>query len=164
MAIPQNSCNFAIYRMKRNISIQIKATLLLVVFALNTVVGFACSVGIDMGFNSSDHQDEEATEVHAHADGKKHHHEKPAHSHDNKHKDEKGGCCTDSVIKFSQADKSVPQSNIIVSPVFITAFAAAYYDTNILYPSQVNSSNKYFVRSYHPPIPDIRVAIKSFQI
>ena len=150
--------------MKRNISIQLKAALLLVVFGLNTAVGFACSVGIDMKFNTSHHHNEEVTEVHVHSDGKKHHHEKPAHSHDKEHKDEKSGCCNDSVIKFTQVDKLVPQSNIIVSPVFFTAFIAAYYTIDISYPSQVNGSNKYFVRNYHPPIPDIRVAIQSFQI
>lgn len=36
--------------MKSTISIKIKAAFLLVVFALNTVVGFACSLGVDMGF------------------------------------------------------------------------------------------------------------------
>ena len=44
----------------------------MIVFSLNTIIGFACAVGIDMGFNSTDHHDEEATEtsVHIHADGK----------------------------------------------------------------------------------------------
>jgi len=134
------------------------------VFGLNTVVGFACAIGIDMRFNTSHHHDEEATEVHVHADGKKHHHEKPAHNHENKHQDEKGGCCSDSVTKFSQTDKSLPQSNIIINPVFFTAFIATYYDIDISYPSQISSSNKYFVRSHHPPIPDIRIAIQSFLI
>lgn len=150
--------------MKRNLSIQLKAALLLTVFGLNTAIGFACAIGVDMSFNSTHHHDEKATEVHVHADGKKHHHEKPTHSHENKHKEEKGGCCNDSVIKFSQADKSVPQSNSIVNPVFFTAFIATYYNIDITYPSQVSGNTKYFVRSYHPPIPDIRIAIQSFQI
>lgn len=134
------------------------------VFGLNTAVGFACAIGINMGFNTSHHPDEEATEVNVHADGKKHHHEKPAHSHDNKDKEEKGGCCNDSVIKFSQTAKPVPQSNTMISPVFFTAFIATYYNIDISYPSQLSGHIKYFVRSYHPPIPDIRIAIQSFQI
>lgn len=150
--------------MKTNRSIQLKAVLLLLVFGLNTVVGFACAMGLDMSFNSTHHHGEEATAVHVHADGKKHHHEKPAHNHEKKHKEEKGGCCNDSVIKFSQADKSVPQSNSIVNPAFFTASIASYYYIDITYPSQVSGSTKYFVRSYHPPIPDIRIAIQSFQI
>jgi hypothetical protein len=150
--------------MKRNISIQLKAALLLVVFGLNTVVGFACAMGADMGFNSSHHHDEEATEVHVHKDGKMHHHEKATHSHAQKHKDKKDDCCNDSVIKISQADKSVPQSNAIINPVFFTAFIASCYHIDILYPSQVTRSIRYFVRNYHPPISDIRIAIQSFQI
>ena len=150
--------------MKSISSIQLKAALLFVVFGLNTVVSFACAISVDMGFNTSHHHDEEATEVHIHADGKKHHHEKPTHSHNNKDKEEKGGCCNDSVIKFSQVDKPVPQPNIIVSPVFFAAFIATYYAIDISYPSQVSGSTKYFVRNYHPPIPDIRISIQSFQI
>ena len=69
--------------MNRTISIKIKATLLITVFSLNTVMGFACSMGIDMGYNKS-HHSEEATEVsvHFHDDAKKHHHEnEPKKSH-----------------------------------------------------------------------------------
>jgi len=150
--------------MKKNISIQLKAALLLVVFGLNTVVGFACAVGVDMRFNSAHHRDEEATEVHVHKDGKKHHHKKSAYSQDKKHKKEKDGCCNDSVIKFSQTDKAVPQPNTIISPVFFTAFITTYYNIDISYPSQISGNTKYFLRSYHPPIPDIRIAIQSFQI
>lgn len=151
--------------MKSNRSIQLKASLLLLVFGLNTLVGFACAMGVDMSFNSKHHHDDhEAKEVHVHPDGKKHLHEKPAHSHDKKHKEGKGGCCNDSVIQFSQTDKAVPQSNTTISPIFINAFLVTYYDIAILYPSQVSGSTKYFARSYHPPIPDIRIAIQSFQI
>jgi len=149
--------------MKRNISIQLKAALLLVVFALNTVVGFACAVGVDMSFNTSHHEEEErAIAVHVHAGGKKHHHEEAEHKH--KHNDKKDDCCSDKVVKLSQADKAVPQAAKIVSPVFFTAFVAVYYNIDISYPSQVNTFNKYYVRGHHPPIPDIRIAIQSFQI
>ncbi|MBK7307779.1 MAG: hypothetical protein IPI88_12605 [Chitinophagaceae bacterium] len=149
--------------MKRNISIQLKAALLLVVFALNTLVGFACAVGVDMSFNTSHHEEEErAIAVHVHAGGKKHHHEEAEHKH--KHNDKKDDCCSDKVVKLSQTDKAVPQAAKIVSPVFFTAFVAVYYNIDISYPSQVNTFNKYYVRGHHPPIPDIRIAIKSFQI
>ena len=155
--------------MKKNISIQLKAALLLIVFGLNTVVGFACAMGVDMDFNTTHHHDEEATEeVHLHSNGEKHeHHNKSAnhqHEENNKESKEKDGCCNDSIIKLSQSEKSIPQPNIVISPVFFTAFTAAYYNIDILYPSQVTASVKYFVRSYHPPIPDIRIAIQSFQI
>ena len=63
--------------MNSKTSIKIKATLLITVFSLNSVFGFACSMGLDMGYNKS-HHTEEAIEVsvHAHGDGKKHLHNK----------------------------------------------------------------------------------------
>ncbi len=154
--------------MKRNISIQLKAALLLVVFGLNTLVGFACAVGVDMGFNATHHYDGEATEVHEHAGGIKHDHHDQATKHEHKEikteKKEEKGCCNDSLVKLSQTEKSIPQSNTIISPVFFTVFIASFYDIDILYPSQVAPGVTYFLRSYHPPIADIRIAIQSFQI
>lgn len=161
--------------MRRIKSIQLKAAFLLMVFSLNTIIGFACSVGIDMGFNTKHHHDEEATEaaVHVHADGKKHIHHKEAskHHHDeavgdhHKSKGDKDNCCNDGVMKITQLDKAVPQTmSIALHPIFFTAFVSSFYYVNILYSSQVNTSIKHFVRSYHPPIPDIRIAIQSFLI
>jgi hypothetical protein len=160
--------------MKRNKSIQLKAAFLLMVFSLNTIVGLACSIGIDMGFNTKHHH-EEATEasVHVHADGKKHMHPKEAstHHHDeaindhHKSKDEKDNCCNDGVMKITQLDKTVPQGvNVVLNPIFFTAFISSFYHIDVLYPSSETVSIKHFVRSYHPPIPDIRIGIQSFQI
>lgn len=148
--------------MSKALSIQLKAAFLLIIFSLNMFVGFACAVGVDMGFNTTHHHEEEATEVHVHADGKKHHHEKAEDKHS--HKGGNDDCCNDKVIKLSQVDKAVPQTAKLLSPVFFTAFVVTYYNINISYPSQLNTSNKYFVRGHHPPIPDIRIAIQSFQI
>ena len=143
-----------------------KAVFLLLVFAMNTLVGFACAVGLDMGFNSIHHHDEEAIEVHIHANGKKHiHHNKvQGHHHGNKTASKTDNCCNDKVVKISQEDKAIPQSYTILNPVFFSSFSASYYNIDIIYPSQVATSVKYFVRNYHPPIPDIRIAIRSFQI
>lgn len=154
--------------MKRNTSIKLKAAFLLAVFALNTVVGFACSVGLDMGFNSHHHDDDEATEVSVHidADGKKHehHNETHKHHHEEKNTSKKDNCCNDKVTKFEQLDKSVPHSLNIVHPIFFTSFLSAFYNVHLLHRSDVVIDNKHFVRSYHPPISDIRIAIQSFQI
>lgn len=166
--------------LKRNTSIQFKAAFLLIVFALNTVVGFACSVGMDMGFNSKHHhEEEEATEavVHVYKDGKKHvhHEEKESHRHDKTHNHDEvsnhhgpgsdnGNCCSGKVKEFQQVDKSVPNTVTIVHPVFFAAFLASYYNVNINPHTDVVKNIKPFVRSYHPPIPDIRIAIQSLQI
>lgn len=149
------------------------------VFALNTLVGFACSVGVDMGFNSKHHHEEEVTEavVHTHKDGKQHvhHQQKDNDSHDqshhhnlaNNHKksgDDKDDCCNGKVRSFQQLDKAVPNFISFVHPVFFTAFISSYYNINILARPDIIKNIKPFVRSYHPPIPDIRIAIQSFQI
>ena len=146
--------------MKRNISIRLKAAFLLIVFGLNIMLGFACAMGIDMGFNTSHHHDEEATQVNMHH----HHDEAEEHQHDKKDGSQNDDCCNDKVVKLSQADKAIPQSNTLVNPIFFTAFISSYYNIVVLYHSQVTASIRYFVRSYHPPIPDIRIAIRSFQI
>ncbi|CAN5587738.1 hypothetical protein BH10BAC2_BH10BAC2_20450 [soil metagenome] len=151
--------------MKNISSIQLKATLLLLVFSMNTIIGFACSVGMDMGFNTTHHHQTELT------DSKSHHHNVDADHHhdeadtDHHSKDSKDNCCKDKVIKFAQVDKSVPQSaNNIIQLVFFTAFSASFFDIDISFASKAVPNVKYFVRSYHPPIPDIRIAIQSFQI
>ena len=52
------------------------AGFLTLIFTLNTIVGFACSLGINMGFNGSHHHGEENKDSkHDHTNGKKHHHE-----------------------------------------------------------------------------------------
>jgi len=155
--------------MKSNISIQIKAAFLLLIFGLNTIIGFACSVGMDMGFNTVHHHSKgaSATSVHVHANGKRHeHHNKATHHHqhdDNKNGREKGGCCNNIVIKFSQTDKSVRQTGLF-HPVIFSAVVNSFLIPGIFYQSQVAETQKYFVRGHHPPIPDIRIAIQSFQI
>ena len=157
---------------------KVKAIFLLSVFSLNTVVGFACSVGLDMGFNSIAHYDEEITEavVHIHADGKKHihyekknspdqkksHHQAQENNH-HKSKEGKNNCCSDQVLKFEQLDKSVPHSLNIIHPIFLISFFDAFFNV-VLYSSGTVKDIKQFVRSYHPPISSIRIAIQSFQI
>ena len=142
--------------------IQLKSAFLLIIFSFNMVVGFACAVGIDMGFNATHRHDEDGTKLHAHADGKSHRHEHKEHKHTDSNK--KDDCCNNNVLKISQTDKAVPQPAKLLSPIFFTAFVATYYNIEITYPSQVDTSSKYYVRQHHPPIPDIRIAIQSFQI
>lgn len=156
-------------------SIQIKAAFLALVFALNPVIGFACSIDIDMGFNSSHQEENEETEavVHIHKDGKKHIHyekkqdHKKSHTHQDdkkKHSDEEAqNCCRDQVIKFEELDKSLPHSLNIIHPIFLISFVDVYYNPDLPAKDIVRNIRQ-FVRSYHPPIPDIRVAIQSFQI
>ena len=147
------------------ISIRLKAAFLLIVFALNTIIGFACAIGIDMGFNSH-HHDEEATEEanHVHTDGTIHHHhyEAAKHHHDSKEGSEKGGCCNDKVIKFQDLDKNLVQNITVTAPEYVTILIN-YSGIDICKSAQV-TLQKYLVRFFHPPPPDIRILIRSFQI
>lgn len=148
--------------MRRNSSIKLKAAFLFSIFSLNMLVGFACAAGVNLGYNSGHHK-EEATEIHIHADGSKHHHKKKTESHSHE-KAKKDNCCNDETMKFAQSDKVMAPFVKIANPVFFTAFTLVYYNLELTCFSQVNISKKYFLRGYHPPIPDIRVAIQSFQI
>ena len=154
--------------MKRNISIQLKAVFLLIVFGLNMMVGFACAIGVDLGFNATHHHDEEAIDIHEHADGVKHDHQDSSakHEHDeNKpEKKEKKGCCNDDVQKFQSLDKGLNQNakTFIDAPVFVaivsTFLGMDVYNLSRTYPQ------KYKARFFYPPPHDIRIAIQSFQI
>lgn len=161
--------------MSKKISIRIKAVFLAVVFGLNPVIGFACSIGIDMGFNSSHHVRDKGVEavLHIHEDGKEHVHYEKKHTHkqeynhsvDKKKYSEKENqdCCTDQVKKFEDVDKSLPLFFKLIHPAFLNLFFDVYCKTGL--PANDRARNiKQFVRSYHPPIPDIRITIQSFQI
>ncbi|RTL60024.1 MAG: hypothetical protein EKK37_04055 [Sphingobacteriales bacterium] len=175
--------------MTRNISIRLKALFLLIVFASNTAVSFACALGVDMGFNTSHHNEiEEAVEVHIHSDGKKHIHDEEAsevtkHGHQNssKHQHETettkqvpadksisftkgaGGCCSNEVQKFQKLDKNVTVNvSSINAPVFI-AVLSAFLDIDLSNGIK-DFLPKYTARFYYPPPPDIRIAIQRFQI
>lgn len=150
--------------MKRNISIHLKAAFLLVIFGLNTIVGFACAVGVDMGFNASHHDEAEDVSVHMHADGKKHLHSTEADKdhHDKKDASENHGCCNDKVISLQNLDKNLVQNaNATIDvPVFILTSSFGAYSFKV--PPVV--PRKFIVPTSHPPPSDIRVAIRSFQI
>ena len=106
--------------------------------------------------------DETENKIHVHANDKQDHHEAAEHKHTDN--DKKDNCCNDDVLKLFKTDKTVPQFAKLISPVLNIAFHPFYYIINIPYPQQVSISNKYYVRGHHPPIPDIRIAIQSFQI
>jgi hypothetical protein len=174
--------------MNRNLSIKLKALFLLVVFATNTAVGFACAIGVDMGFNSPHHNEtEEPAEVHIHNNGKKHVHEKEPsevtthvyeddinHQHNSEPakqipvdgsnlltKDD-GGCCTNEVQEFQNLDKNVSVNTAINVPVFVVILST-YLDIDFSTAIK-NFPVNYKARFFYPPPPDIRIAIQRFQI
>lgn len=132
---------------------------------MNTVIGFACAVGIDMGFNTK-HHDEEATKtpIHLHADVNKndHHNETNKHKHDEKKSNEKDDCCNDKVIKFQNAEKNITAKTVIDAPAFVAIISSFLgrdsYNIIKTFPQ------KNIIRFFYPPPPDILLSIQKFQI
>lgn len=147
--------------MKIKLSIQLKAAFLIIVFGLNTAVGFACAMGID--FNAA-HKNE-AVKVHVHADGKKHHHNKPGKSQQQKKEQhKKDDCCTDKVIKFQNLDKNITQGfkNFFAAPILVPVVSNLFDNNN--FNTLPVAPAKYVVRNFHPPPSSILVIIHRFQI
>ena len=150
----------------RNTSIKLKAAFLLMVFSLNTVVGFACSVGVDMGYNT-----------HHHEHGKKHSHKHSENhsSHQQSHLKKgttfsasrsKDDCCSNDVARFTLLDKSVTDNSIHLQvPVFLLAFTSTFLPQADDAPAlAVNSRFQFVRRSCFLNDTDVRIAIQSFQI
>ena len=150
--------------MKTKSSITVKAVVLLFVFLLNTVVGFACTIGM------------EASNEHTHGEKEHHEHKHSSHHHDglvsdlkeNHHHPEKSSaenCCKDEVSKIMKADKllTVP-GGLDMQSLMLFAVLPVFCQNQLLAILVHTPNNKYFVRSYHPPISDIRISIQSFQI
>lgn len=160
--------------MKVRPSIRYKAIILTIIFLSNTIVGFACSIGADMGFNKDHHADQPAgkTKPHHHPPGTKPHSHKHEHKeakasshHEHGEKEAKDNCCKDVVAKFVDLDKRINSKVALKFPPFssdlqlITCLRSEFSANGFHVVVK-----KYFVRYHHPPIRDIRVAIQSFQI
>ena len=149
--------------MNVNKPIQLKAAFLLIVFALNTIIGFACALGVNMGFNPGHHHDEEATEIshHEHSNGKIHEHHNDVAKH--KH-DKKDDCCNDKVIKIQALDKLMAQNAKNIFGVNDFATVPGIYNGIAIFKPLSLVPYKYTIPTFHPPPPDIRILIQSFQI
>lgn len=154
--------------------IKLKAIILLMVFSLNTVIGFACAVGIDMGFNSKHHGKEkkhqhgnDASEHH-HTDGTIHHHEASVlgnhYINSEIQSEDKNNCCNDNVIKFEQLDKSI--ANAVTVNFSNPSLVAVIHVLHLNYLPSISkiTNGKSIDRWCSLPPPDIRVSIQSFQI
>jgi hypothetical protein len=146
---------------------RIKALILLVVFSLNTIAGFACSIGVDMGYNTKHHEHGKHNHdaAHKHAPGHKH-----THSHSviagSKMSAPVDDCCSGQVNSFALLDKSVVYNNLLLqAPAFflknyISSVAPATVESGI----SVNSRFQFVRRSCSLDDTDIRIVIQSFQI
>ncbi len=132
---------------------------------MNTVIGFACAVGIDMGFNTKLHNQEETeTPIHVHADGNKHdhHNEGHKHNHDKKKSNEKDDCCNDKVVKFQNTEKNITAKIAIDATSFI-AIASTFFGIDLFTVTDA-FPQKDIKRFFYPPPSDILISIQKFQV
>ena len=145
-----------------------KALFLLIVFLLNTVVGFACALHLSSNFDSS--------EVEAHKHGTH------THSNDDDHSVDKAtssllkftslqnltakeqACCKDDVNAFNSLTKNISSAGnttlkipvYFILPQFFSPYVQVVY---------ARSKTKIYSKYRKPPSPvDIRVSISSFLI
>lgn len=145
--------------MKKIKSIQLKAAFLLIGFSMNTIIGFACAM--NMEFNSH-HHEKSVSQRFSHCHSPLEHNDVAVKDH-HPSKDQHN-CCHDKVAQISKLNKAIPQSfSTSVNFIFISKFASSFYNIN-LHASLRNTDIRYFVRSPYWVVPDIRIAIQSFQI
>ena len=132
---------------------------------MNTIIGFACAMGVDMGYNVHHHESEEMEQPDAMHSPSMHHGEtsKPGHHHP-ANESSKDDCCNHSVKDLTLLSKTVPNKISIIQPVFFTPLVGAYVNADIFSYANTITNLHLFARSHHPPIPNIRIAIQSFQI
>ena len=148
---------------------KLRALFLITVFSLSTVAGFACSIGIDLGYNSNHHEELKPA---CHSEGGTHH----SIQQDSFDKNSRGeifsnrpgakDCCTNEVTDFIKMEKSVAQGQAeLQSPVFVQAFASVF-----IFPADSPALTMaprgfQFLRRGSPlHDTDIRIVIQSFQI
>ena len=127
---------------------------------MNTVIGFACSVGLKMGYNNH-HHEEQANAASSHH---QHQEQSKEHDHSQQPSNSKDDCCSNDITSFNLLDKSVTNTVNIDHPVFTSVFVASFNTDWTLSKFFIPKNIRAFARPYHPPFPDIRVAIQSFQI
>ena len=152
--------------MNEKIAIQLKAALLLILFSMNTIIGFACAVGVDMGLNNKHHEEKQQIKnpVHVHKNGHKHEHHNKAnkHKHEENNSNEKDGCCNDKVVKIQIAEKNITVKTTIGAPVFV-AIVSSYFTID-LFELIKASPKKNIKRFFYPPPPNILVSIQKSQV
>lgn len=128
-----------------------KAIFLLVIFLLNTVVGFGCALGMEDDFHDHEHH---------HAKG----HEHQTTPISGQHLSKEDLCCKSLVNDLVTQSKQIPESvkvqvlvPIICLPDFIHALLAPLTSIKL-------AKSVYVDHRERPPNQDIRTVIQSFQI
>jgi hypothetical protein len=152
--------------MSRQSKYRIKGFILLLVFSINTLAGFACSIGMNMGYNEDHHQHSKEP-VKASTEHHHNHHDEVPQKSEKKEQHHKGGedCCGD-ITKLNLADKSVVSSISLQAPIFLIAFVSQFLLPEVATPSLLDNTTSYSLRrswGFHDHT-DLRIVIQSFQI
>lgn len=149
-----------------NKSLRFKAAFLLVVFGLNTVLGFACSIGIDMGYNSSHHGAHAGKAMGDTHKGHSKHTQSDAHAkhkHANTSTDsKKDDCCKGNVVKLQKTDKSFQQVKASVAlPFYVVPKNESQLRLFAVADPRLQAD---IACHFHPPPESLRISIGRFQI
>lgn len=146
-----------------------KALLLVLVFCMNTVISFACSLsGFVHGMHH--HPGGNAPHVHTAAVNEYHHEgqqEHGIHQEDTTGSDEQssGDCCSSSVVSLEKVDKSTARGIDVPGAVFFTATANKFFEVQQLDARDIIVAHPERLRwRILATIPDPRIAMQSFQI
>jgi len=155
--------------MKLNKTIQLKAIFLLMVFSLNTLIGFACAVDANMELYAR-HSHSHHHHAGAVKKGSHHHDENPAHHHHHDHKkngnagNDDDNCCTGKVTQLSQTDKLPAQTIYAGIEIPVTLVPLHFLYRAFLSAVSPETSKIPIARPYTLNARGIRVSIQSFQI
>ncbi len=142
-----------------------KAIFLLVIFLLNTIVGFGCALGIEeKHHDDKDHSHGKLTdhEHHGHEHSSRHEHKKPQTIDQDSQKGE--SCCKTLVNDLVTQGKLVPESGKL--QVVMPIIWLSDYSLDLLTPviDLETHNGIYIAQREKPPNRDIRIVIQSFQI
>jgi ABC-type nickel/cobalt efflux system permease component RcnA len=143
-----------------------KAIFLLVIFLLNTVVGFGCALGMEENHNDENHSHAKAA-VHEHKDHQHNHaksHEHQIASMPGLDFSKEDPCCKKVVNELTIQSKLMPETAkvlVVLPVVWLTNYAyTLLFPVSSIEPDQ----SGYLDHRYRPPNEDIRISIQSFQI
>lgn len=142
-----------------------KAIFLLVIFLLNTVVGFGCALAMDGNDHDENHSHEKTNHTHKdhnHDHLKGHEHKSTPISDQNLANEDH--CCKTLVNDLVTQSKLVPESGKV--QVVLPVMWLPDYSYALLIPVAVEELDQrvYVDQRERPPNEDIRIVIQSFQI
>ena len=150
--------------MKKNYAIQLKASFLLVIFSLN-IICWGCPMGLCIcGKSEMAIENKPVCKEHKCMAETGCCHKEVSTKKNNASKSQGKRHCNDNIVNFSKVDKNCSQDFSAINHIFFTAFISSFSNIDVLKTFDAELSDKNYLQNYHPPIPDIRIAIRSFQI